>query len=113
MIYRVSGLLFCSTGLDITMSCSSLERGNDMELKSCFHIITGIKKETKAVFFRDLRVGHWIIVSMKLKDPGYGHSRYATTVKITNAVSGAEYINSQTIIANRLKNFEYEASCDQ
>jgi len=82
-----------------------------MILNSQAHEITKIKKPTKALFFKEFKVGDAFVVSTTLRNPGRGRERYAVGVTVRNITQELNHHSSMTIIAKRFENFEYASIC--
>ena len=83
-----------------------------MILSSSTHVITKIKKPTKALFFKEFKVGDAFTVRTKLANPGRGRERYAITVTVRNVSQDLKHQSSMSLIANRFENFEYTIVCN-
>lgn len=64
--------------------------------------VTGIRKKTNAKFFENVAVGDVLIVEVELTT-----ARYATSVKITNAISGEEREDVASRIGSGLRHLKY------
>ena len=82
-----------------------------MILSSLTYVITKIKKPTKAMFFRQFKVGDAFVVSTELLNPGRGREKYAIGVKVRNVTQDLRHGSSMSNIANRFQNFEYAPVC--
>lgn len=79
-------------------------------LKSEIIVVTGIKKKTKAVFFKDIKVGDRLYITYVLEHLGgaSGGGRYASYPHIFNLTQSNDCQISQTNMVLRLSNFELE-----
>jgi uncharacterized protein YqhQ len=69
-------------------------------------VVTEIRKQTKAIFYKNLSVGSKIKFSMSLERPGRScRGLYASYVKVTNMDSGEHTHDSQNQLSNRLFHF--------
>lgn len=76
-------------------------------LKSNPLVVSKILKKTSAVFFKDLKVGDHIRLSVAVKASGSnGGSIYATYIKATNLTTGTSVHKSFTEISSCLEKFE-------
>lgn len=76
-------------------------------LKSPLLRIDRIKKPTKAKFWKDRKVGDYVVLSMPVSRIEREESLYATYITVT--CGDAESTVSLTNMANRLESFEFTA----
>lgn len=69
-------------------------------------IITEIHKSTKAKFWEDREVGHVVVISYPIKDPGRNEGLYATRINLRCGDDTAR--TTPTYLAKILKHIELE-----
>jgi hypothetical protein len=76
----------------------------DITMRSNPIMITGIVKPTKAMFWKDRKVGDIVVFEYTLVDPGRNRGLYATRLKVM--CGDDELTDTPTSFSARIKSFE-------